>query len=57
MSKSSLIGLTIAMTSLWVGSYFLGTVPKDSWMDFPLFMTTCAGFIGGVITCASGFEL
>jgi hypothetical protein len=47
-------GAILALASLWLGSYFCGTLPYDHWASSPSFITACLGFIGGVALVTNG---
>lgn len=44
-----LIGVFVALASLWGGSYVLGHLDFGHWARFPSFFTTALGLVGGGI--------
>jgi len=48
-------GAIVALFSLWVGSWLMFEIPRDSWMHFPAFFTSVFFFLIGVCFAVFGF--
>lgn len=40
-------GIALALASVWIGSWFIGGLPKNNWAEFPASMTAICGCLGG----------
>lgn len=43
-----LVGLVLAFGALWGGAYAMSGLTPQDWQTFPIFMTACYCWVGGV---------
>lgn len=48
------LGVVVAFTALWAGSYFVHKYTYQDWQQFPTLMTSTFTFIGGVVMVGVG---
>jgi len=53
----SILGLVLTLTALWLGSYLLNLYPIETWQNFPIALTACFSFVGGLAIAIFKFPL
>ncbi len=51
------LGVVVALSSLWGGAYVMRIVGTDHWAQFPAFVTAIFGVFAGYMIAASSFFL
>ncbi len=48
------LGVFLALSSTWVGGYYVNTLPKEHWAQVPMFVTIILAWIAAFAACFGG---